>query len=118
MGRSFREYTLDERVPVRIIGYLEHFGTVKALTSMAQPFYTFRMGDIFNIKGMVDDTAMFVRYQPAFMPQTEIFFTRLIEGFNTGAPDPEELKKMQGELIGNIRSASSDSVAGLPGRNG
>jgi len=109
-GTVLREYTLDEPVPVGIIGFLEQFGTVKALADMEQPFYTFRMGDIFNIKGMVDDTAMFVRYQPASMSHTEIFFTRLIEGFDTNAPDLEELRKMHGELIEKITSVSSGGL--------
>ena len=46
-----------------------------------------QVGDYFNIKGMVADTTTFVRYQPGFMPDTEIFFTHLIAGFDAEMPD-------------------------------
>ncbi|HVP94954.1 MAG TPA: hypothetical protein VMS89_07270 [Methanoregulaceae archaeon] len=99
---------VDEPVPGNIITYLEQFGSVKVLADMAQPFYTFRMADYFNIKGMVDDTTMFVRYQPEFMPHTEILFTHLISGFDTGNSDLESIREQHDELIRKITSAASE----------
>jgi hypothetical protein len=106
-GTILREYTLDNQVSEGMIGYLEYFGTVKVLADMAQPFYTFRMGDYFSVKGMVGDTAMFVRFQPGFMPDTEIFFTRLISGFDMEAPGRDAIRKLQSDLIEKITSASN-----------
>jgi hypothetical protein len=91
-----------------MISYLENFGSVKVLADMVQPFYTFRMGDYFNIKGMVDDTAIFVRYQPDFMPHTEEFFTRLVTAFNPGAPDLKTIRDLQDDFLGKIEGASPE----------
>jgi hypothetical protein len=100
------EYILNERVPGSMISYLENFGSVTVITDMAQPFYTFRMGDYFNVKGMVEDRMMFVRYQPDFMPDTEEFFTRLVQEFNPNAPDLKTVHGHHDRLLKTIKSSS------------
>jgi hypothetical protein len=108
-GTILREYTMDTQVSEGMIGYLEYFGTVKVLADMAQPFYTFRMGNYFSVKGMVGDTAMFVRFKPEFMPDTEIFFTRLISGVGLEDPGRDAIVKLQSDLIKKMISSSRES---------
>jgi len=86
-GTTLREDILEGPVPRDIIGYLENFGTTKALADIRQPFYAFHLDNFFSIKGMVDDTSMFVRYESRYLPHTEEFFTCLITSFNHDSQD-------------------------------
>jgi hypothetical protein len=67
------------------------------------------MGNYFSVKGMVGDTAMFVRFKPEFMPDTEIFFTRLISGFGLEDPGRDAIVKLQSDLIKKMISSSRES---------
>jgi hypothetical protein len=67
------------------------------------------MGNYFSVKGMVGDTAMFVRFQPEFIPDIEIFFTRLISGFGLEDPGRDAIRKLKADLIKKIVSSSTES---------
>ena len=73
-GTILKEYLVDGEVTRECLQYFGEFGTVKVLESIRQPFFSFTKEGYFNIKGMVGDRTLYVRYQGERMEEaTELF---------------------------------------------
>ena len=103
MGQSSVSISLRDLYRGILSATLKILGPQRVLADIRQPFYTFHLDNFFSIKGMVDDTSMFVRYESGYLPHTEEFFTCLITSFSQDSRDIGAVLMKRDELIEKTR---------------
>ncbi len=78
-GTVLKEYLVDTEVTRELVSYFGEFGTVKILGNLKQPFFSFSKKDYFNVKGMVGDQVLYVRYREEHREESFELFTTILE---------------------------------------
>ncbi|MEI6293643.1 MAG: hypothetical protein WCP36_08160 [Methanomicrobiales archaeon] len=91
-GSLLKEYLLDEPPTDEFLAFLEHFGSVRLLSQMKKPYFSFEKEDFISIKGFIGDPDVEVRYRKEFQDLTADYFHLLLFYFREGEGGVEKLQ--------------------------
>lgn len=97
-GSIMKEYLLDEPLSEDFLEYLGRFGTIKYLSHMELPFFTFEKELFISVKGFVGDHSVEVRYRKEFYDLVSDYFHLLLFYEDTGKDGIEKMKRI-GESV-------------------
>ncbi len=103
-GSLLKEYLLDEPLTDEFIGFLRNFGSVRLISHMKMPYFSFEKTDYISIKGFVGDLVVEVRYRQEYADLTGDFFHLLIFYFREGKPGIEKLTAIERSISRKIET--------------
>jgi len=87
-----KEYLLDEPLTEEFLAFLKHHGSVRLLSQMKKPYFSFEKEDFISIKGFVGDPDVEVRYRKEFGDLVGDYFHLLLFYFREGEGGIERLQ--------------------------
>jgi len=97
-GSLMKEFQLDEPLTKEFLTFLENFGTVRVLTHLRLPYFSFEKERFISIKGFIGEGIVEVRYRKEFVDITNDFFHLLLYYYQKGSTG----KKTLGGIIASI----------------
>jgi hypothetical protein len=97
-GSLLKEYLLDEPLTEEFLAFLRHFGSVRLLSQMKKPYFSFEKEDFISIKGFIGDPDVEVRYRKEFQDLTADYFHLLLFYFKDGEGGVEKLQAIGGTV--------------------
>jgi hypothetical protein len=97
-GSLLKEYLLDEPLTEEFLAFLRNFGSVRLLSQMKKPYFSFEKEDFISIKGFIGDPDVEVRYRKEFQDLTADYFHLLLFYFKHGEGGIEKLQAIGGTI--------------------
>ena len=94
-GSVMKEYLLDGPVSEEFLEYLGQFGTLKYLSHMELPFFTFEKEHFISVKGFIGDRSVEVRYRKEFYDLVSDYFHLLLFYERKGKDGLEKMKGIE-----------------------
>jgi hypothetical protein len=94
-GSIMKEYLLDEPLSEEFLEFLGRFGTIKYLSHMELPFFTFEKEQFLSVKGFVGDRSVEVRYRKEFFDLVSDYFHLLLFYEGQGKEGVQKLKGIE-----------------------
>jgi len=91
-GSLLKEYLLDEPLTDKFLAFLKYFGSVRILSQMKKPYFSFEKEDFISVKGFIGDPDVEVRYRKEFQDLTMDYFHLLLFYFREGEGGIEKLQ--------------------------
>lgn len=94
-GSLLKEFLLDEPLTEEFIGFLRNFGSIRLISHMKQPYFSFEKEDFISVKGFIGDPSIEVRYRKNYQDLTNDYFHLLLFYYRDGEPGIEKLKGIE-----------------------
>lgn len=109
-GSLMKEYVLDEPLSDGFLKFLTHFGSVRRLTHLEKPYFSFEKEHFISIKGFVGDEVVEVRYKKTAQDLVMDFFHLLLFYDRQGEAGVRKMKGIEGSIAEKmkVRLAAAD----------
>ena len=94
-GSLLKEFLLDEPLTEEFIGFLRNFGSIRLISHMKQPYFSFEKKDFISVKGFVGEPSVEVRYRKKYQDLTNDYFHLLLFYYRDGEHGIEKLKGIE-----------------------
>ncbi len=88
-GTIMNEFLLDEKITPQFLEYLGRFGEVTILSTLDPPFYSCRLEEYLTMKGMLDDTAVHIKFNRDSLEAGREYLHTLLDGYPGNMPTIE-----------------------------
>lgn len=101
-GTILKECLLDDPVPREMVEYFSHFGSTKVVENMKQPFFSFVKEGFFNIKGLIGDTCLYVRFIKERMEISTPLLSEMIIRYDSQQPDIKAVQDLEQGMLAQL----------------
>jgi hypothetical protein len=103
-GSLLKEFLLDEPLTEEFIGFLRNFGSIRLISHMKQPYFSFEKENFISVKGFVGDPSIEVRYRQEYADLTGDYFHLLLFYYREGTSGIEKLKAIEQSICRKIET--------------
>jgi hypothetical protein len=102
-GSLMKEYMLDEPLTEEFLKFLENFGTVRYLTQLKKPYFSFEKEQFISIKGFIGEDSVEVRYKKESADLVADYFHLLLYYYKEGGPGISKMKGIEDAICERMR---------------
>lgn len=102
-GSLMKEYVLDEPLSGGFLKFLMHFGSVRNLTHLEKPYFSFEKEHFISIKGFIGDEIVEVRYKKTAQDLVMDYFHLLLFYERQGEAGIRKMKGIEGSICDKMK---------------